>query len=149
MNSHLRPISLTPILSKVAEDFVVEEFVKPAVLKKVDPNQFGTIPGSNTTQALISMLHSWNKATDGSGATVRTVLVDFKKAFDLIDHHILVDKLKSYDIPESIVFWVIDFPFLLVANNVSNLVTTAIPNGELFHLGFPRVPNSGCGYSLS
>lgn len=108
-NSHLRPISLTSILSKVAEDFVVEEFVKPAVLKKVDPNQFGTIPGSNTTQALISMLHSWNKATDGSGATVRTVLVDFKKAFDLIDHHILVDKLKSYDIPESIVLWVIDF----------------------------------------
>jgi hypothetical protein len=45
VNSHLRPISLTPILSKVAEDFVVEEFVKPAVLKKVDPNQFGTIPG--------------------------------------------------------------------------------------------------------
>ncbi|CAB4034046.1 RNA-directed DNA polymerase from mobile element jockey, partial [Paramuricea clavata] len=127
VNSHLRPISLTSILSKVAEDFVVEEFVKPAVLKKVDPNQltictclvqnlvyyangqFGTIPGSNTTQALISMLHSWNKATDGSGATVRTVLVDFKKAFDLIDHHILVDKLKSYDIPESIVLWVIDF----------------------------------------
>ena len=67
----------------------------------MDPNQFGTIPGSNTTQALISMLHSWSKATDGSGATVRTVLFDF--------HHILVDKLKSYDIPESIVFWVTDF----------------------------------------
>ena len=107
MNS-LRPISLRPILSKVAEDFVVEEFVKPAVLRKVDPNQFGTIPGGNTTQVLISMLHSWNKATDGSGATFRTVLFDFKKALDLIDHRILLDKLKSYDIPESIVFWVTD-----------------------------------------
>ena len=100
---------MTPILSKVTEDFVIENFVKSAVLKKVDPCQFGTIPGSNTTQALISMLHSWNKATDGSGAMVRAVLVDFKKAIDLIDHHILVQKLKSYDIPEGIVDWIIDF----------------------------------------
>ena len=40
------------------------------------------MPGSNTTQALISMLYSWNKATDGSGATVRAVLFDFKKAYE-------------------------------------------------------------------
>ena len=59
VNKHLRPISLTAILSKVAEDYVVEGFLKPAVLKKVDPQQFGTVPRSNTTHALISMLHSW------------------------------------------------------------------------------------------
>ena len=35
INKHLRPISLTPILSKVAEDYVVGRFLKPAVLKKV------------------------------------------------------------------------------------------------------------------
>ncbi|CAH3164867.1 unnamed protein product, partial [Pocillopora meandrina] len=36
---HLRPISLTPALSKLAEDFLVEE--APAVLKIIDPSQFG------------------------------------------------------------------------------------------------------------
>ena len=36
-------------------------------------------------------------------------IFDFKKAFDLIDHRILLVKLKSYNIPESIVFWFIDF----------------------------------------
>ncbi|EDO35721.1 predicted protein, partial [Nematostella vectensis] len=77
INKHLRPISLTPILSKVAEDFVVENHVKPAVLAKVDPRQFGTVPGSSTTEALISMVHSWHQATDGNGATVRVVLFDF------------------------------------------------------------------------
>lgn len=51
---HLRPISLTPVLSKVAEEFVVKQYVKPAVFVKVDPRQFGTIPGSNTTEALIN-----------------------------------------------------------------------------------------------
>ena len=32
INKHLRPISLTPILSKIAEEYVVDTYVKPAVL---------------------------------------------------------------------------------------------------------------------
>ena len=32
INKHLRPISLTPIILKIAESFMVETFVKPAVL---------------------------------------------------------------------------------------------------------------------
>jgi hypothetical protein len=43
INQHLRPISLTPILSKVAQDFVVSKELKPAILKILDPNQFGVI----------------------------------------------------------------------------------------------------------
>ena len=39
VNKHLRPISLTPVLSKIAEDYVVQEYVKPAVLKKIDPHR--------------------------------------------------------------------------------------------------------------
>ena len=54
VNKDLRPISLTPVLSKVAEEYVVGCFVKPAVLKKVDPQQFGTLPGLNTTYMLLS-----------------------------------------------------------------------------------------------
>ena len=63
VNKHLRPISLTPILFKLAEEIVVDRFVKPAVLKQIDPRQFGTVPGSSTTEALTSMTHSWIKAT--------------------------------------------------------------------------------------
>ena len=109
INKHLRPISLTPILYKVAEDFVVESFVKPAVMKQIDSKQFGTIPQSSTTHALISMIHTWNKQTDGNGSAVRVVLFDFKKAFDLIDHSILVEKLMTFDIPHSIIKWIVDF----------------------------------------
>ena len=109
INDHLRPISLTPILSKLAEEFVVEHYIRPAVLEKLDERQFGSIPKSSTTHALISMLHSWNKSTDGNGATVRVMLFDFRKAFDLIDHHILLEKLKKYDIPKSILHWTMDF----------------------------------------
>ena len=37
INKDLRPISLTPIISKVAEEAVVEQFIKPAILKVVYP----------------------------------------------------------------------------------------------------------------
>ena len=109
VNKHLRPILLTSILSKISEDYVVDTYVKPAVLERIDPQQFGAVPKSSTMHALISMLHSWLESTDGNGATTRAVLFDFRKAFDLIDHHVLVQKLFTYDFPESIMCWIFDF----------------------------------------
>ena len=102
-------LTLTPILSKVAEEFIIQEYVKPAVLIKIKSNQFGSIPKSSITQALISMIHTWSKYTDGTGSTVRVVVFDFRKAFDLIDHNILVRKLKDLNIPHNIVSWIVDF----------------------------------------
>ena len=92
VTEHLRPIPLTPILSKISEDYMIDTYVKPAVLERIDPYQFGAVPKSSTTHALISMLHSWLESTDGNRATIRVVLFDFRKALDLIDHHVLVQK---------------------------------------------------------
>ena len=91
----LRPISLTPNISKVAEDFVVTEF--------------GAISKSSTSFALLEMLHEWSQGTDGNGSPIRTLLFDYKKAFDLIDHSILVRKLCALDIAPSVINWIIDF----------------------------------------
>ena len=96
-------------MSKLAEGYVVEQYVKPAVLARVDVNQFGTVLGSNTTIALISMLHSWLCDTDRNEATVWAILLDFRKAFSLIDHKILVRKLMTYSLPSSIITWITDF----------------------------------------
>ena len=109
VKKHLRPISLTPLLSKVAEEFVVAEHLRPSILKKIGDNQFGAIPVSSTTYALISMVHSWTKHTDGTGSTVRVVLFDYRKAFDLIDHTLLARKLLALDLPVGVSFWIIDF----------------------------------------
>ena len=106
---HLRPISLTPVVSKLTEEFVVDRYVKPALLVKVDPRQFGTVPGSNTSEALVSIIHTWNSATDGNEATVRVLLFEFKEAFGLTDHRILVGKLCSCGIPDPVISWIIYF----------------------------------------
>ena len=38
-----RPISLTPCISKVAEGFIVDDYVKPAVMSVIDDNQYEAI----------------------------------------------------------------------------------------------------------
>ena len=106
---HLRPISLTSVLSKISEEFVVREHLKPAVLEILDPNQFGVIPGSSTSQALVKMIHKWTKATDRNGASVRVILFDYQKAFDYVDHTILLSKLRLLRIPISTFNWIADF----------------------------------------
>ena len=55
------------------------------------------------------MLHKWSQGTDGNGSAVRTLLFDYQKAFDLIDHSILVRKLCALDIAPSVIKWIIDF----------------------------------------
>ena len=95
------------------------------MLSKVDPRQFGT----------------WNSATDGYGAAVRVLLFEFKKAFDLIDHQILVGKLCSCDIPDPVVSWIIDF--LTSRNSELNLAMTASQNGVLYRRGFPKAQKFG------
>ena len=37
--------------------------------------QYGAVPKSSTTQALLHTDHCWAKETDGNGATVRTILI--------------------------------------------------------------------------
>ena len=50
------------------------------------------------------MTDSWLNAID-RGEMIGVVLVDFKKAFDLVDHDILLTKLKSYGINNETLHW--------------------------------------------
>ena len=122
----------------------MEDVVKPAVLDVIRGNQYGAIPKSSTTMALISMLHAWSLGTDGNGATVRTMLFDYRKAFDFIDHSILIDKLCKLDIPRSVVNWIIDF--LSDRFQRIKLAEGSFPSGVQFPLGYHRVPNWARGY---
>ena len=108
-NEELRPISLTNTLSKVAEGFVIDRELKTLMLDCMNPNQFGFIPDSCTAFALISRLHHWFEATDETSARVRATLLDYKKAFDLVDHNLLTAKLYNLGVRLTVVNWVADF----------------------------------------
>jgi len=85
----------------------------------MDPNQFGFMLDSCTTFALISMLHHWFEVTDGTGAHVRAALLNYKKAFDLVHHNLLIAKLFSLGAKPTI------FTFYETDINMSNLIFIA------------------------
>ena len=89
------PISITPIAAKVFESIIMK-YVDAIVC---DAKQFGGIGGTSTTDALVEMTHRWYEATDILNTYVRVVMVDFSKAFDLINHHILLEKLTNSGLP--------------------------------------------------
>jgi len=51
------------------------------------------------------MLHHWYKSLD-EGQSVRVLFVDYAKAFDHVEHNVVLQKLKSYRVPSFIVRWV-------------------------------------------
>ena len=108
-NNDLRPISLTSTLSKIAEGFVIDHELKLKILQMIDPHQFGFTPKSCATHAIILVLHSWLAATDGTGFTLKVALLDFRKAFDLVDHNLLITKLANYRIKPSVINWITNF----------------------------------------
>ena len=55
------------------------------------------------------MILHLTSATDGNGSLARLAFFDYRKAFDLIDHYFLVNKLFSLDIPPWVVRCVCDF----------------------------------------
>ena len=80
-------------MSKVLEKHVYDslsEFLHEFNL--LHKTQSGFRSQHSCETALVNMIDSWLNATDNS-KMIGVVLVDFKKAFDLVGHQILLDKL--------------------------------------------------------
>ena len=104
----LRPISLTPTLSKIQEDFAVK-WLYEDIGKKIDLRQFGSIKGSSTSLCLVDLLHNWLKSLDKPGHYLYACFLDFSKAFDRIDHTILVRKLINLGVRLALISWICSF----------------------------------------
>ena len=58
---------------------------------------------TGTTDALVDMVHTWCEATDKPDTFVRVLLVDYSKAFDHINHEILIAKHYGMGLPAYLV----------------------------------------------
>jgi len=89
-----RPISILPTISKVLEKIArkqIEQHLQNFNI--LNNNQSGFRPGKSTGTALLSVIEEARLAMDHGEVTI-IVLLDFSKAFDSVDHDILLAKLK-------------------------------------------------------
>lgn len=103
-----RPIELTSTLCKILERIVVREIINATAELWKTNKQYGFLPGKNTMDAIIKVIDDWKSAIHNK-QTVHSVFFDFQKAFDLVDHVILLNKLKTFNLPNWIVPWVAQY----------------------------------------
>ena len=103
----LRPISLTPTISKVLESLVGRRLLEE-IGSKCDPKQFGALRGRSTSHALVDIMHKWLKALDEQ-KSVRTIFIDYAKAFDHVDHPLVMKKLTALGVSPVMLRWLHSF----------------------------------------
>ena len=139
--SNTQPISFTPILSKVLEDFVVSWMIED-VGEHIDSRQLGSLKRSSTTYCLLDLIHNWLSKLDNPGCYLRAWFLDFNKAFDRINHTIVIRKLIDLGVCHCIIPWICSFltdrwQCVKLGQTVSNWLPVRVPQGtKLGHILF-------------
>lgn len=93
-----RPIALLPIFSKILEKIVykrLDDFLRLHDI--LIPQQFGFRKNCSTSMGVLNLVNTIINAID-AGKFCLGVFLDLSKAFDTIDHDILLSKLEHYGI---------------------------------------------------
>ena len=99
LKENYRPVSLLPVVSKLFERIMQKQIVA-YIEKFLSPYLCGYRKGFNTQYALLAMIEKWKKCLDGNGFA-GAILMDLSKAFDTINHELLIAKLEAYGFEES------------------------------------------------
>ena len=96
--SSYRPITLLPIFNKIFEKIIHVRIVNFVTeFKIIDPQQFGFQKRKSVNHAIMNFIDKVLGAFSEKSFLVACYL-DFKKAFDCVDHKILIHKLSKYGI---------------------------------------------------
>lgn len=100
-----RPVSLTSVPSKILErilrDSIADYLLTEGLL---NPDQHGFVKGRSCLSNLLLALDKITDALD-KGQHVQIGYLDFEKAFDSVNHRLLLQKMRAYNIAQNICDW--------------------------------------------
>ena len=138
LTCNYRPISLLSNINKIFEEVMfnrISEFLEDS--NSLYPLQFGFRKKYSTNHALIDIIEKVSEALDKNKIACG-IFVDFQKAFDTVNHEILLKKLSHLGIKGNINEWFKSYlygrkQFVSILGFKSNLVTLnhGVPQGSV------------------
>ena len=136
--SDFRPISLLPALSKIIEKLVSKQWVfyltKHCLL---DPNQSAYRANHSTHTALLKITDDIFESLEDSEISI-LIFLDFSKAFDTVNHRLLLEKLKILGFDELTCNWVKSYlsnryQCVKIGDQISEwkLIKNGVPQGSI------------------
>ena len=133
---NLRPVSILPLPSKLIEKIVHNRIYTYCNDNNLlDDKQGGFRPKHSTISTTTFFINELYSAMNSNEITI-AVYIDALKAFDTVNHKILLDKLKYFGIRGKCVGWLRDYlnnrKQCTVANDVlSKPITCGVPQGSV------------------
>ena len=103
--SNYRPISLLPILSKVIEKVVHEQTTKFLNDNNIFYKYQSGVRNNHSTDLFLSFLNDKILKGFNNGVYTGIILIDLQKAFDTINHKILLEKLLPISFSKNKISW--------------------------------------------
>ena len=136
--NNYRPISVLSVLSKIFEKCILNQLKFYFMIENIlVSNQYGFRSGSTTTDCLVELMDEITKAIDQEKYAV-SIFLDLSKAFDTVNHSILLSKLNSYGIRSIENQWFKSYlsnrkqkVFVNGIESSSLLISSGVPQGSI------------------
>jgi hypothetical protein len=104
-----RPISILPTVSKILERAIHTQLCQFLTANNIlSSSQCGFRKGYSTEHAVIALTDHIRRGMD-QGLITGSVFIDLQKAFDTVDHCLLIEKLQCYGVNGKELDWFVDY----------------------------------------